>query len=69
MLVNKEKTTNPSIAPEGITIPSSLYTSEQGIYYMINSDPTEIMYLSTEPVTSWEKNLTINIHKKHYKCK
>jgi hypothetical protein len=54
MLINNEKTTNTSVPPAGITIPNSLNTIEKGVYYMINSDPTEIMFLSTETVSRWE---------------
>lgn len=53
MLINPENSTSNPVPPANITIPSSTNTFQKGIYYMINSDPSQILFFSIEPIERW----------------
>jgi hypothetical protein len=53
MLINSENSTSNPVPPSNITIPDPSNTFQKGIYYMINSDPNQISFLSTEPINYW----------------
>lgn len=53
ILINPENSTTNPTPPENITIPLSMNTSQKGIYYMINSDPKQILFFSIEPIQRW----------------
>lgn len=53
ILINPENSTSNPVPPANITIPSSINTFQKGIYYMINSDPSQILFFSTEPIQRW----------------
>jgi hypothetical protein len=53
ILINSQNSSTNATPPENITIPDSSNTFQKGIYYMINSDPSQILFFSIEPIKHW----------------